>query len=299
MIGNPVLHKELFMRLRLRQVPLPVKIGVALLVFVSLGLLYYFMARAVLDTSGASNARGVWQTCMWLQLIAVLLFAPVVTANCITQEKEQQTWEMLIATRLKPSEVVFGKLVARLAVILLILALFLPITLFGWINSVLVETQIAFSARLTELSLSYAVLLITAVFFATFGLYMSWQVKRTLAAIMLSYTFAIGFLLIGTFLVFIALQFRFTDSTFLVKCPILWVNPAYLMAYGTSPDRAENSTLFVVYGLLVYAVGTLALLWRMILGFFHFSYDDDAAPPVGERLRGMARRAQARTTDNA
>ena len=40
MINNPVLHKELFMRLRLRQMPKPVKIGV-LVIAISILTIFY------------------------------------------------------------------------------------------------------------------------------------------------------------------------------------------------------------------------------------------------------------------
>lgn len=290
MISNPVLHKELFMRLRLRQVPVAAKIGIAVVVLGVLALFYGTIGKALLDNPTEDSGRSAWGWCIAIQYTLVCLIAPVVTANCITQEKEQQTWEMLIFTRLKPGEIILGKLLARLAIILLMLALFLPMTAFSWVHAALMDTQHAGTARLGEFLMSYAVIAISAVFFATFGLFMSWQVKKTLFAIMLSYTFVIGFLLIGTTLVYVALQSRFSDSGFLVKCPLMWINPVYLLYYASSPDNSANSTLFVIYGLLCYVVGTLALLWRMVLGFYHFSYDDEEAGDGESFLSGLFNR---------
>jgi len=288
LIGNPVLHKELFMRLRLRRFPLPAKIGLGLLILGSLTLFYGIIAKLLLDNPSEWVGRAAWGWCIGIQYTLVCLIAPVVTANCITQEKEQQTWEMLIFTRLKPSEIILGKLFSRLAIVAIILALFLPITAFCWIHSAIMDTSTAGSAKLAEFVMSYCVIVISAIFFSTFGLFMSWQLKKTIFAIMLSYTFVVGFLTIGTTLIYLALQSRFSDSTFMIKCPLMWVNPVYLLFYAAAPDNSANSSLFVVYGLLCYAVGTLVLLWRMILGFYHFSYNDDDDATVNPSIaRGM------------
>lgn len=277
MIGNPVLYKELFMRMRLRQMPLGARIGIGVFVLACIALCYGTIGKVLIDNPTEDVGRTAWGWCIALQYTLVCLIAPVITANCITQEKEQQTWEMLVFTRLTPGEIILGKLIARLAVVFLILALFFPLTLFCWVHSAVLDTHVAGSSRLAEFLMTYAVIVISTVFFATFGLFASWQLRKTLFAIMLSYTFVIGFLLIGTSLIYIALQSRFSDSNFLVKCPLMWINPVYLLYYAAAPDNSANSTLFVIYGLLCYVVGTLVLLWRMVLGFYRFSYDDDDA----------------------
>jgi len=276
-ISNPVLHKELFMRLRLRQVPLSAKIGIAVLVLGCLTLFYGIVIKYLLENANEGAGKSMWIWCVSIQYTLVCLIAPVITANCITQEKEQQTWEMLVFTRLKPGEIILGKLFSRLAVIFLVLALFFPLTAFCWLHSAVMETQTAGSAQLAEFLMTYAVIVISAVFFATFGLLMSWQLQKTIFAIMLSYTFVIGFLLIGTALLWVMFQWRFSDSNSAVKFPPLWINPAFMIGYAISPDNTANSTLFVIYGMLCYVVGTLVMLWRMILGFFNFSYNDDDA----------------------
>ena len=275
MIGNPILHKELVMRLRLRQVPLAAKIGIGIIVLAALALFYGVVGKILVDNPNEDVGHQAWWWCIAIQYTLVCLIAPVITANSITQEKEQQTWEMLVFTRLKPGEIILGKLLSRLAILFIVLALFLPLTTICWVHSAVLDTHTAGLAKVGEFLLTYAVIVISTVFFATFGLFMSWQMRKTLFAIMLSYTFVIGFLLIGTFLGYLMLQTRFSDSNFAVKCPLLWVNPVYLLVLAGAPDNSSNSTLFVAYGLICYVVGTLVMLWRMILGFYHFTYDDD------------------------
>ncbi len=263
------------MRLRFRQIPMAAKIGVGVVIFAALSLFYGMIGKALLDNRTPDAGHTFWGTCIAIQYLLVCLVAPVVTANCITQEKEQQTWEMLIFTRLTPAEIILGKLVSRLAIVFLGLALFFPMTVFCWLHSAILTTHIEGTSRIGEFVMTYAVIVISAIFYATVGLFISWQMKKTIFAIMVSYTVVIGFLFLGTGLVYWMLQSRFTDSTFTAKFPLLWVNPLYLIGYAMSPDNSSNSNLFVVYGLLCYVVASVALLWRMIAGFYHVSDDDD------------------------
>jgi ABC-2 type transport system permease protein len=277
-IANPVLHKELLMRLRLRQVPMPAKIGIGIVVLGALALVYGIVGKMLLDTTSTDAGRAACNWCIGLQYTMVCLIAPVVAANCITQEKEQQTWEMLVFSRLTPIEIILGKLMSRLAVMFVLIGLFLPLTAFCWLHSAAADPHAAITSTMPQFVLSYVVIIVSAIFFATVGLFMSWQVHKTIFAIMLSYTFVIGFLVIGTSLMFMMFQSRFSDTNILVKFPPLWINPGYLIGYAIAPDNSSNSTLFVIYGLLCYAVGTLTLLWRMVSGFYSFNYDDEPTP---------------------
>src|SRR5205085_12169861 len=130
-----------FMRLRLRQLPLAAKLGIGVVILGAMALLYGVVGKALVDYPTEDIGRMAWGWCIGIQYALVCLIAPVVTANCITQEKEQQTWEMLIFTRLKPGEIILGKLLARLAIVFLVLALFLPLTVFCWIHSAVMDTH--------------------------------------------------------------------------------------------------------------------------------------------------------------
>src|SRR5207248_1248193 len=140
--------KELLMRLRLRQVPLAAKIGIGVVILGLLAFFYGTIGKALLDNPREDAGRTAWGWCIAIQYTLVCLIAPIITANCITQEKEQQTWEMLIFTRLKPGEIILGKLLARLAVVLLLLALFLPMTAFSWVHSAVLDTHNTGTSRL-------------------------------------------------------------------------------------------------------------------------------------------------------
>ena len=262
------------MRLRFRQMKAPAKIGMLLGIGGIVSIFYGSIIKSLLDHPGEDTSHIAWSVCIVIQYILVCLIAPAIAANSITQEKEQQTWEMLVFTRLRPVDIIFGKLFARLAILFIVLAFFTPLTVFCWLQYIVMSTHANGGEILLELILSYAVILISAGFFTTVGLFVSWQVQKTLVAIMLSYTFVIGGLFLGTFLITMAVQSRFQDSNFLVTCPLFWVNPGFMCYYALAPDNSNNSTMFLIYGLICYAVATLVLIWRMVLGFYHFSYHD-------------------------
>lgn len=264
-MNNPVLRKELLMRLRLRQVPLASRIGLLIIGLILLGTIYYnVIFKWILSDTSSRSGYDAWCLIVGIQATLICLIAPVVAANAITQEKEQQTWEMLIFTRLLPGEIIMGKLMARTALIGLMLALFLPIELVCWIKS---PTQISS----TMMVLTYASMLVTAIFFATFGLYMSWLLSRTLYAIMAAYSFVVGGLLVGTSL-FSAMLAQFLSDDMMTKCPLMWVNPGMMMYEAVNPKDNSNTVLFLIYGLIVYVVLTLLILWRMTIGFRRFAY---------------------------
>jgi hypothetical protein len=83
---------------------------------------------------------------------------------------------------------------------------------------------------------------------------------------MLSYTFVIGFLAIGTAIVTYVLA-QFGDSNLWTSCPLMWLNPAMLIGFAFNPDSPQHSTMYMVFGLLMYVVLTVIMLWGMIVGF--------------------------------
>jgi ABC-type transport system involved in multi-copper enzyme maturation permease subunit len=85
------------------------------------------------DTTSASlsvlakTSAGVFQNLSYLQLGLVALLAPVFTAGAITQEKDSQTYDILLATPLSNGQIVLGSLLSRLFFIVVLLVSGIPI----------------------------------------------------------------------------------------------------------------------------------------------------------------------------
>lgn len=272
MIDNPVLRKELFMRLRLRQ-SAQVRIGILLAIIAAMGTFYYFVIRFLMGDTNADSGAMTWRVIIVLQYALLILITPAVTANAITLEKEQQTWDMLLYTNLTPGEIIFGKLIARVALLCLLLVLFLPISLFAWTHSVVLGASGSDAVSFGQFALTYLVMLISTLFFATAGMFLSFFLKRTLYSIMGAYTFVVGGLIIGTFLITVILAGLFTNERVFEYCPLMWVNPIVLIGQALMPGSFQNGKLYLAFGLLSYVVLALLMLWRMIYGFRRFSME--------------------------
>ncbi|MBX7165692.1 MAG: ABC transporter permease subunit [Pirellulales bacterium] len=75
----------------------------------------------------AQIANQFFNTFVVVQLLAVLAVAPAVVAGTIAEERSRRTIEYLFVTHLRDTEIVLGKLLARLVPITLLLAAGLPI----------------------------------------------------------------------------------------------------------------------------------------------------------------------------
>ena len=271
MFGNPVLRKELLLRMRFRQgkaAQIAALLGIVFLV----GIFHYYVLAWMLNDRNGFTGRGVWYIVIGLQYILICMIAPVVTANAITQEKEQQTWEMLVFTRLLPKQIIVGKLIARLMPIALIILLGMPLAVICALYSRQIGGQSAELVSLGHFFAVYFLMAATGFFLATFGLFASWLLKRTLYAIMASYTFAVGVLVLGTTLVTGMISTLVGDNgNFFLKCPLMWFNPAVLMTWASgTPNSSEQLSMFV--GIAGYIGLSLLMIWRMIAGFRRFAY---------------------------
>jgi len=124
---NPVLERELLTNLRMTR-------AFALL-FLYLGLLALVVLLAWpqeqhLDlTSNPEASRRLVNLVFLGQYLLAALMAPSFAAGTITGEKERKSYEMLLASPMRPSAIVLGKLLASLAHLLLLVVGSLPIVM--------------------------------------------------------------------------------------------------------------------------------------------------------------------------
>ncbi|MBN1488678.1 MAG: ABC transporter permease subunit [Phycisphaerae bacterium] len=87
----------------------------------------------------AKNATKVFAFISYVQLALMCFFAPVLTAGAITQEKDAETFNILLTTPLSNAQIVLGSLMSRLFFVIVLLLAGLPIfcvtMLFGGVTS--------------------------------------------------------------------------------------------------------------------------------------------------------------------
>jgi ABC-type transport system involved in multi-copper enzyme maturation permease subunit len=103
---------------------------------VYLGLLIFIVLAIVLggsSTAGSSltqltiTSANIFERLSYLQLGLVAMLAPIFTAGAITQEKDSQTYDILLSTPLTNGQIVLGSLFSRLFFVLALLISGIPI----------------------------------------------------------------------------------------------------------------------------------------------------------------------------
>ena len=226
--NNPVLEREIRGRLRFKRRGGPQMVWIARL----LGLIVvYYYARGILGVwrGTTQDARDFWPLLVYGALGLSVLLAPALSATAITQEREQQTWEVLATTRLSGAEILLGKWLGRQLIPWLMLVILLPFM-----------AVCAARAQLGWLMLPSVLgfLLVTIACYSALGLLCSFQAKRTMTATASALT-AAALLCIGTLIVnqvFDLLAYRGYVNR---ETPVLWVNPFFALdslMRGLSPD---------------------------------------------------------------
>ncbi len=276
---NPVLRKELLLRFRIRQ-STPVKIGIVSLMVLALVYLHYVALESLMKEPGAFAGQAVYQITFGVQFLLVGLLAPALTANAISQEREQQTWEMLLVSRLTVGEILWGKLLARCLPLLLVILLGMPLASVGW------EHWLTRGIRAEGVDnffhtpppggiyfwLNYAALFAMGAFFASFAFYLSLRFKRTIYAMLGSYAFIVGFLCVGTTLITGVLEMlsssRYGNS---LNHPLMWLNPLVIVTNLTSAQGANYTQ--ALDGAFVYALLSALMLRLTFSRFKRYAYD--------------------------
>ena len=259
MYENPVFIKEIKTKMRSRQ---PVQVQAAIGALIGLFILYcYYQAiRWLLRYGGGGAGTDGWNLALGLQALLIWMLTPSLTANSISQEKEQQTWEMLTFSLLRPGEIILGKLAARVLPMIGLMLAFFPLMLFCFARS----GSISFGQAV----ITYGVMLVWVYFLTTIGMFMSWSFKRTASALAMSYLIVLV-LVVGTVLV----NMTFSMTQGWMESWVWWLNPIRitdaLIRYNTDPmARGVIGISSVTFTLIA-----SFLLARMMIRFRAFSIE--------------------------
>jgi ABC-type transport system involved in multi-copper enzyme maturation permease subunit len=183
--NNPVLQRELLLNLR------HPRSFLLLLLFVStLGMLVVVAwpeARKI-DMTNSNEGRTLVNLFFLGQYLIASLMAPSFAAGAIAGEKERQSYEMLLASPLKPWAIVIGKLFASLGHIALLIVASLPIVMLC-----LPLGGVSFY----ELLALYGALLCSLVTYTSISLACSSYFSRTSASLVVSYLVILPSAMIG------------------------------------------------------------------------------------------------------
>ena len=186
---NPIIVKELRSRMRGSRA-FAILTG-SLVLIGGFGYALYRMTLASTQYTSSPISPQVGQMLFtglaFMELLIIAAITPSITAGEISGEKEKQTYEMLLTTPLSPSKILWGKLVASMSYVFLLVFAAVPMASLVFIFG---------GVALRDMVKTLVVLIVTAVMFGVIGLFMSALLGRSGRATVLAYL-VIALLLFG------------------------------------------------------------------------------------------------------
>ncbi|HLJ69042.1 MAG TPA: ABC transporter permease subunit [Chloroflexota bacterium] len=220
-----------------------------------------FLVQEAGPTAGQSSQIGVqlFQALAGVQLFLILFVTPASTAGAISGERQRQTWDLLLVTRLSTFGIVWGKLVAGLAFnVLLIFAslpLFSLVFLFGGVAP-------------NDIVNLYIVFLATVLLLGTVSLFISALTRRLAAAMIISNVVAlilgVGITLLAVYLENWGTQQYLPGPTGMQAVPSPPLTPLAqldpFVALASALPNGSNSSFLGGLGMVHHAFGILGTL---------------------------------------
>ncbi|SDY13797.1 hypothetical protein SAMN05421736_101470 [Evansella caseinilytica] len=178
---NPVLNKEI--RLRFRSVKSFIGIAFYLLILgvISLGFIGLTLSFDSMGTFQPDESRGMFLVIGMLQLALVIFITPGLTGGVISSERERQTLPILLTTAQSSGSIILSKLASSLSYLLLIVfasaPLYMIIFLYGGISP-------------SSVLASFGLYAFTMLVIGSFGVLMSTLIRKTIIAVVTTYSIA-------------------------------------------------------------------------------------------------------------
>jgi ABC-type transport system involved in multi-copper enzyme maturation permease subunit len=240
---NPIIVKEL--RSRMRGARAFAILTGSLVLMGGFGYALYRMTLAASQYTSSPISPQVGQMLFtglaFMELMIIAAITPSITAGEISGEKEKQTYEMLLITPLSPSKILWGKLVASMSYVFLLVFAALPMASLMFIFG---------GVALRDMLKTLVVLFVVAVMFGVIGLFMSALFGRSGRATVVAYL-TIALLLFGPlFIAILVGVMKQSDPPYW----IMMASPITVLASAFAPSvNVQNiSSTFWMLGSPVY-----------------------------------------------
>lgn len=181
---NPVLQRELLVNLRKNSGFLLLLLYQALLAAV----VYFAWPQQARLQANAEAAKQLVNLFFLGQYVLASMMAPSFAAGTVTGEKERKTYEMLLASPLKPAAIVLGKLVASLSHLAILMFASLPIVMLclplGGVS-------------IYEVLAAYLGLVLSVITFGMISVACSSYFQRTASSLVVSYLLILPLAILG------------------------------------------------------------------------------------------------------
>jgi ABC-2 type transport system permease protein len=253
---NPMIRKEVRQRMREKKgwiLPSLYLLALSAVVLMA----YYVVAFSTgREVQGSEIGVALFFTAAYTQLGLLLLLVPIFSAGALTIEKEQRTLAGLLTSLLRPVQIWWGKFVASLLFVLLLLVAGLPVLSTAFAFGGIGPWEV-FMATITTL-------LILATISAS-GLYWSSAFRRSVHATAVTYVTVVAATVVTFVAFFVVTSLQKTngwnDMHKSAKIP-LYFNPVFFLTMAFAqpkqlyPEWATCAMIFV-------AIGCLSILFTL------------------------------------
>jgi len=169
---NPILVKEMRTRMRGKRAFF-VLTGYVLVLSLILGLIYVVLVKNAPDSLVNQAGSILTPVLVYVQMGLICLMAPTFSASAISSEREQQTFDLLVASLARPTTILFGKVGAALS--------YLVLTLFGSLPLMALTYSLG-GVALKDIAISYLIMLVAGVTFCSASFLWSTLIRRGVLA---------------------------------------------------------------------------------------------------------------------
>ena len=170
--SNPILIKEMRSRMRGRRA-FVVTTGYVLVLSLIICLIYVVLHKNAPSTVVNQAGSVLTPVLIYVQMALICLIAPTFSASAISSEREQQTFDLLIASLAQPSTILFGKVGAALS--------YLFLTLFGSLPLITLTYSLG-GVALRDIGIAYLIMTVSGVTFCSMGFLWSTFIRRGVLA---------------------------------------------------------------------------------------------------------------------
>ena len=235
-------------------------------------LIYLFLA---VDGSVSNGDPGflqtvgkvIFSTVVLLELLMLGFIGPALTAGAISSEREHKTIDLLRTSLLSAPALIFGKLSSAVAFLLLLVFTAIPVQSLAFFLG---------GVGMAEMAISTLMLVVTAIFFCTLGLFFSSFSRRTLMATVFSYaSILLSFIVFIISLFFMGVIGSFNNPSIMIEnvvTLVLWflfsTNP-FFAATMSEVILIDEQSLFITTNNL-FGSASLPLLspWIIYVVFY-------------------------------
>ena len=193
--GNPIYKKEISTGTHAARLAV-LLIGFNTILAVVAFVIFYNTISGV-KSMGAldySDLANLYTVMAYIEFCIVALVVPTITAGSVVGERERQTLDVMLASRVRPGAIIWGKLLACMQLVVVVCISSLPTLSIVFVYG---------GIRFINLLILLLAVICTGFFFGSIGILSSCVCKRTTSSVVLAYTGMIAVVVISGGIVYI------------------------------------------------------------------------------------------------